>query len=158
MRIGYLVFNLDGMGGTSRSAITQANALAGDHAVTLLSVTRSGERPHYGSTSAIKVRYLVDVREGHDPSVPGVELTPSQARALHARDSLVVPERWDGQFTALCDVGLEHVLPGAQARRPRHGHPRAAGRGHPAAPARARRGAPGAPLHLRPRRPGSSRC
>ena len=31
MRIGYLVFNLDGMGGTSRSAITQANALAGDH-------------------------------------------------------------------------------------------------------------------------------
>ena len=47
MKIGYLVFNLDGMGGTSRSAITQANALAGDHAVTLLSVTRSGERPHY---------------------------------------------------------------------------------------------------------------
>ncbi len=22
-----------------------------------------------------------------------------------------MPERWDGQFTALCDVGLEHVLP-----------------------------------------------
>ena len=76
MKIGYLVFNLDGMGGTSRSAITQANALAGDHRVTLLSVTRSGERPHYEIDDRIEVRYLVDVREGHDPSVPGVELSP----------------------------------------------------------------------------------
>ena len=112
MRIGYLVFNLDGMGGTSRSAITQANALAGDHRVTLLSVTRSGERPHYEIDERIEVRYLVDVRDGHEPSVPGVELTPGQARALHERESLLVPERWDGQFTALCDVGLEHALPG----------------------------------------------
>ena len=114
MKIGYLVFNLDGMGGTSRSAVTQANALAGDHDVTLLSVTRSGERPHYEIDDRIRVRYLVDVREGQDPSVPGVELPPSQARALHERESLLVPERWDGQFTALCDVGLEHVLPGVK--------------------------------------------
>ena len=56
MKIGYLVFNLDGMGGTSRSAITQANALAGDHAVTLLSVTRSGDRPHYWIDERIKLR------------------------------------------------------------------------------------------------------
>ena len=114
MKIGYLVFNLDGMGGTSRSAVTQANALAGDHDVTLLSVTRSGERPHYEIDDRIRVRYLVDVREGQDPSVPGVELPASQARALHERESLLVPERWDGQFTALCDVGLEHVLPGVK--------------------------------------------
>ena len=101
MRIGYLVFNLDGMGGTSRSAITQANALAGDHDVTLLSVTRSGDRPHYWIDERISVRYLVDVREGQDPSVPGVDLSATRARALHERESLVVPERWDGQFTAL---------------------------------------------------------
>ncbi len=111
MKIGYLVFNLDGMGGTSRSAITQANALAGDHQVTLLSVTRSGERPHYEIDERVKVTYLVDVREDQDPGVPGVELSPSRARSLHQRESLLVPERWDGQFTALCDVGLEHVLP-----------------------------------------------
>ena len=111
MKISYLVFNLDGMGGTSRSAITQANALAGDHDVRLVSVTRSGDRPHYGIDERIDVRYLVDVREGHDPSVPGVELAASQARTLHERESLLVPERWDGQFTALCDLGLEHALP-----------------------------------------------
>ena len=115
MRIGYLVFNLDGMGGTSRSAITQANALAGDHQVSLVSVTRSGQRPHYEIDERIDVRYLVDVREGPGapgPSVPGVDLPSAQARALHERESLLVPERWDGQFTALCDVGLEHALPG----------------------------------------------
>ena len=112
MRIGYLVFNLDGMGGTTRSAITQANALAGDHRVTLLSVTRSGERPHYEIDERVEVRYLVDTREGQDPSVPGVDLAPAQARALHERDSLLVPQRWDHQFTALCDVGLEHAIPG----------------------------------------------
>ncbi len=114
MRIGYLVFNLDGMGGTSRSAITQANALAGDHRVTLVSVTRSGGRPHYEIDERVDVRYLVDVREGVDPTVPGLELSPAQARALHERESLLVPERWDGQFTALCDVGLEHALPGLE--------------------------------------------
>ncbi|MEO6512733.1 MAG: glycosyltransferase family 4 protein, partial [Nocardioides sp.] len=111
MKISYLVFNLDGMGGTSRAAITQANALAGDHDVRLLSVTRSADQPHYGIDERIDVRYLVDVREGRDPSVPGVELAASQARALNERESLLVPERWDGQFTALCDLGLERALP-----------------------------------------------
>ncbi|MBF4764144.1 stealth conserved region 3 domain-containing protein [Nocardioides islandensis] len=111
MKITYLVFNLDGMGGTSRSAITQANALAGDHRVRLLSVTRSGERPHYDIDERVDVRYLVDVREGQDPAAIGVELPAAQARALHERESLLVPERWDWQFTALCDLGLEHALP-----------------------------------------------
>jgi len=112
MKIAYLVFNLDGMGGTSRSAITQANALAGDHDVTLLSVTRSGEQPHYEIDERIAVRYLVDVRDETNPSVVGVDLPPARARALHARESLIVPEHWDGQFTALCDLGLEDALPG----------------------------------------------
>jgi glycosyltransferase involved in cell wall biosynthesis len=111
MRLAYFVFNLDGMGGTSRSAITQANALAGDHDVTLVSVTRSGDRPHYWIDDRVRTRYLVDVREGHEPSVPGLDLAPGRARKLHERESLLVPERWDGQFTALCDVGLEQVLP-----------------------------------------------
>ncbi|MBF4768297.1 stealth conserved region 3 domain-containing protein [Nocardioides agariphilus] len=111
MRIGYLVFNLDGMGGTSRAAITQANALAADHHVTLLSVTRSGERPHYEIDERIEVRYLVDVRDSDAPAVPGVDLAPARAKALHEAASLLVPARWDGQFTGLCDVGLERVLP-----------------------------------------------
>ena len=43
--IVYVLFNADGMGGTARSGIEQANALAGlgeGHRVRILSVTRSG--------------------------------------------------------------------------------------------------------------------
>ena len=150
MKIGYLVFNLDGMGGTSRSAITQANALAGDHAVTLLSVTRSGERPHYWIDERIKVRYLVDVREGQDPSVPGVELAPSQAAGAARARLARRPRRVGRPVHRAVRRRARARAARPQARRPRHGHPRAAGRGHPAAAARARRRAPGAPLHLRP--------
>jgi glycosyltransferase involved in cell wall biosynthesis len=105
VRVGFLVFNLDGMGGTSRSAITQANALAAHVDVTgvrMLSVTRSADRPHYDLDGRIAVEHLVDVRDGRQ--------TPDEA-ALHARQSALVPARWDPQFTALCDVALERALP-----------------------------------------------
>ena len=46
MRLAFLVFNLAGSGGTSRSAISQANALAArGHDVELVSVTRSAAEP-----------------------------------------------------------------------------------------------------------------
>ena len=109
MRIGYLVFNIDGMGGTSRSAVTQANALAADHDVTLLSVTRSADEPHYWIDPSIGVEHLVDVRDADEPALDGVPVATAQA--LHARESALVPARWDRQFTALCDVAMERALP-----------------------------------------------
>ncbi len=97
-RVAFLVFNLDGMGGTSRSAITQANALArrGNVDVRMLSVTRSADAPHYAIDPAVVVEHLVDVRDD-DPR--------------HREPSRLVPARWDGQFSALTDVGLESALP-----------------------------------------------
>ena len=94
LRVAFLVLNLDGMGGTSRSAITQANALArrGNVDVRMLSVTRSADAPHYAIDPAVTVEHLVDVR-GDDP--------------LHRQPSRLVPRRWDAQFSALTDVGLE---------------------------------------------------
>ncbi|WP_243058798.1 stealth conserved region 3 domain-containing protein [Nocardioides sp. SR21] len=96
MKIGFLVFNLDGMGGTSRSAVTQANALAGEHEVRLVSVTRSADRPHYDIDPRVAVDHLADVREPD---------------AAHERESVLVPKRWDGQFSALTDVALQDALP-----------------------------------------------
>lgn len=112
MRIAWLVFNLDGMGGTSRSAITQANALAADHDVRLVSVTRSADRPHYAVDDRVRVTYLADVREEPGPAVvaDGV-VTPAEASRLHARSSALVPPHWDRQFSALTDVALEAALP-----------------------------------------------
>ena len=112
MKIGFLVFNIDGAGGTSRSAITQATALAGDHDVRIVSITRSADQPHYAIDPAITVDYLVDVR---DPKAPkelvGEPLDASMSLALHGRESALVPARWDRQFTALTDIAMEALLP-----------------------------------------------
>ena len=156
MKIGYLVFNLDGMGGTSRSAITQANALAADHDITMLSVTRSADAPHYAIDSRITVVHLVDVRDDDHPAY--ADVAPTTAKALHARESALVPARWDKQFTALCDVALESTLPSLGRRRAGHGDPGLAGRRDRADARPGGRGAPGAPLVERPHLAGSSRC
>lgn len=104
MKVAFVVFNLDGMGGTSRSAITQANALASlpnqQHEVRLVSITRSADAPHYDIDPRIAVQYLADVRD---------------APALHDRPSVLVPPRWDGQFSALTDAAMLEALPGIDA-------------------------------------------
>lgn len=104
MRIAYVVFNLDGMGGTSRSAVTQANALAGDHDVRLVSITRSADAPHYDIDPRITVQHLSDVR------AETLE-ADAEAAALHARESLLVPARWDAQFSALTDLAMAQAFP-----------------------------------------------
>ncbi|MCW2764843.1 MAG: glycosyl transferase, group 1 [Nocardioides sp.] len=112
MRIAYLVFNLDGMGGTSRSAVTQANALAADHDVRLVSITRSADAPHYAVDKRVKVTYLVDVREEIGPLPVRPDLVSAkEAAALFERESALIPARWDGQFSALTDVAMEAALP-----------------------------------------------
>ncbi|QIK74297.1 stealth conserved region 3 domain-containing protein [Nocardioides piscis] len=81
------------MGGTSRSAITQANALArrGVVDVRLVSVTRSADAPHYAIDAGVAVDYLADVRQD-DPRA--------------GRLSRLVPKRWDGQFSELTDDAM----------------------------------------------------
>ncbi len=112
MKIAFIVFNIDGMGGTSRSAITQANALAPHQDVRIVSVTRSGDRPHYDIDPRIPVDYLVDVRDPKKPAAVPEGLVPADAAvALHRQESALVPNRWDKQFTALCDVAMEAALP-----------------------------------------------
>ena len=91
------------MGGTSRSAITQANALArlhgGHHEVRLVSVTRSADAPHYPVDPAVSVDYLLDVRGRDGRPAP----------------SVLVPARWDGQFDADTDAAMLAYLPGLEA-------------------------------------------
>ena len=158
MRIGYLVFNLDGMGGTSRSAITQANALAGDHGVTCvghpqrrpaaLRDRRPRSRCATSSTSATDTSLRCRRRAGAGPGP-----------RLHERESLLVPERWDGQFTALCDVGLEQVL--ARARSSTcwsRSRPGLLAAGDPAAAAEAGAWSTRSTAPPPTARPASSRC
>ena len=72
--IVFVLFNADGMGGTARSGIEQANALVGlgeGHRVRILSVTRSGPSTHYRLADGLEVTYLVDVRGEHPVAVAG---------------------------------------------------------------------------------------
>ena len=115
MRIAFLVFNLNGMGGTSRSVITQANALAGGHEIQLVSVTRSGEAPHYDIDPRIAVDYLVHAVPGEPPATVAGLVDAGTASRLEESESLLVPSRWDHQFSALTDVALEDALPKVRA-------------------------------------------
>lgn len=113
MRITYFVFSLDDMGGTSRSVITQANALtAAGHEVTLVSVLRQSDAPHYEIDPLVTRRYLIDVRDETRPRTVERGLVPEgREPALHAQESLLVPRRWDRQFTGLVDVAAQATLP-----------------------------------------------
>jgi glycosyltransferase involved in cell wall biosynthesis len=98
VRVTFLVQSAHKLGGTERSAVTQANALvAAGHEVRILSVVKAAERSVFAIDERVSVEHLVDLTEAHDEE-------------LHARESRLVPRRWDRQFSALTDVGLERGL------------------------------------------------
>ncbi|ONK15452.1 glycosyltransferase family 4 protein [Streptomyces sp. MP131-18] len=75
MKIRYLLLHAYGMGGTIRTVITQANAMAAaGHDVELVSVLRRRDKPHFAVDSRVRLRTLADLRPG--------------ARAPHARGVL----------------------------------------------------------------------
>jgi glycosyltransferase involved in cell wall biosynthesis len=98
VKVTYLVLSAYAMGGTERAAITQANALASEHDVTIISVLRSADEPHYAIDDRVILQPLVDVR-------PGTDRDP-----LLDAESVLVPRRWDGQFSARTDIALEAAL------------------------------------------------
>ncbi|GAA1166274.1 stealth conserved region 3 domain-containing protein [Nocardioides aquiterrae] len=116
MKITFLLLNLDGGGGTERSVVTQANALAAlGQDVTILSALRTSDRPHYDVDPAVSVRRLVDLRDPETPRTEDDVVAADLTAALAERPSLLVPDRWDAQFSALTDAMYEHVLPALDA-------------------------------------------
>ena len=117
MRVAFLVFNLAGPGGTSRSAISQANALAArGHDVEMVSVTRSAASRTTTSTRAVRTEFLVDVRGTTSTTRPARAAVAAGARPL-GRPVLRCLRRRPGR----------HACPTSR-RRAGHGHPRPAGR------------------------------
>lgn len=115
--IVFVLFNADGMGGTARSGIEQANALVGlgeGHRVRILSVTRSGARTHYPLADGLEVTYLVDVRGPRPAALIGSH--PAElAQELAQRESVIVPRSWDALFNGLTDATLREALGGLDA-------------------------------------------
>ncbi|UFN46340.1 stealth conserved region 3 domain-containing protein [Nocardioides okcheonensis] len=111
--IVFVLFNADGMGGTARSGIEQANALLGlgeGHRVRILSVTRSGATTHYRLADGLEVTYLVDVRGERPAAVSG-----RHPADLAERESVIVPRSWDALFNGLTDATLREALGGIDA-------------------------------------------
>ncbi|MEV0618685.1 glycosyltransferase family 4 protein [Nonomuraea sp. NPDC050404] len=68
MKIRYLMLHAYGMGGTIRTVVNQANAMAAaGHDVELVSLVRRRERPQFGLDPRITVTALVDQRDGRQP-------------------------------------------------------------------------------------------
>ena len=107
MKISYFLLTVDGMGGTERSVVSQANALAAaGHQVTIISVIRRGDVPHFAIDPSVRVDYLVDLSDREAPrAVRKRVANDAAALRLQQSPSLLVPKRWDGQFSALTDAG-----------------------------------------------------
>lgn len=104
----FVLFNADGMGGTARSGIEQANALLGlgeGHRVRILSVTRSGSSTHYDLAEGLEVTYLVDVRGPRAAAVHG-----NHPAELADRESVIVPRSWDALYNGLTDATMREAL------------------------------------------------
>jgi glycosyltransferase involved in cell wall biosynthesis len=111
--IVFVLFNADGMGGTARSGIEQANALLSlgeGHRVRILSVTRSGASTHYRLADGLEVTYLVDVRGERPAAVRG-----SHAPELAERESVIVPRSWDALYNGLTDATMREALGAVEA-------------------------------------------
>jgi glycosyltransferase involved in cell wall biosynthesis len=85
VKIRYLLLNAYGIGGTIRTVINQANALARDHDVELVSVFRTRQDPKFPIDPRVRVRVLADER--------GPRWRHPVRTALRARRSALIPPR-----------------------------------------------------------------
>ncbi|MFI1249958.1 glycosyltransferase family 4 protein [Streptomyces anulatus] len=74
MKISFLINNIYGIGGTNRTVINLAEALAVRHDVEIVSVFRRQTTPKFEISPRIRIRALVDLRPGAaDRSAPGTD-------------------------------------------------------------------------------------
>ena len=70
MKVTFLVQSAHKMGGTERSAISQANALvAAGHEVRILSVVKAAEEPVFAIDDRVEVDHLVDLTGSYDEAL-----------------------------------------------------------------------------------------
>ncbi len=102
LKLTFLITSIYELGGTESAVATQANALAAEHDVEIVSVYRTRDVPHFPLAGGVTVRDLLDDRDGR---AGGGEL--GRAR--------LVPPEWDPTLDDRGDVALQEVLPGLDA-------------------------------------------
>ncbi|WP_326599846.1 glycosyltransferase family 4 protein [Streptomyces sp. NBC_01803] len=102
MKIRYLLLHAYGMGGTIRTVLTQANTMArAGHDVEVVSVVRRADEPHFTVDPRVRLRALVDLRDGAAtgrtrPRGPAGRLRAWRRRRLAARPPRHIPKSEPG--------------------------------------------------------------
>lgn len=102
MKITFLLHNAYGIGGTIRTTLNLAAALADDHDMEIVSMLRHRERPRFAVDPRVRLVPLVDIRPD----------SPDLRDPLHARPARFFPaaEKRYRQYSRLVDVRVEEHL------------------------------------------------
>ncbi|MEV6841439.1 glycosyltransferase family 4 protein [Streptomyces sp. NPDC051133] len=107
MKITFLIHDVYGIGGTNRTTLNLATALADRHEVTIVSVRRHRTRPQFDIDPRVTVVPLVDVRKGSADLTDPLMNEPSQ--------SFPTAEKRYHQYSRLSDQRVEQYLKDSNA-------------------------------------------
>ncbi|SNS01102.1 Glycosyltransferase involved in cell wall bisynthesis [Geodermatophilus pulveris] len=108
MKITYLLTWPYEMGGTERTVITQAEAMALRHDVEIVGVMSSRAVPFFPIPPSVPHRILVRTDEEGAPTVAdGVDLPAERHAELHGAPSRLVPATWEPAFSQLTDLAVD---------------------------------------------------
>lgn len=102
MKVTFLIHDVYGIGGTNRTTLNLAAALATHHEVTIVSMQRHRARPRFTIDPRVSVVPLVDVREGSADAADPLMRLPSEA--------FPTAETRYGQYSRLIDQRAEQYL------------------------------------------------
>ncbi|CAM5431402.1 glycosyltransferase [Streptomyces abikoensis] len=111
MKIEFLLHNAYGIGGTIRSTVNLAAALADRHEVRIISVNRPVDEPELAIDPRVRLTPLVDLREGHEADEYGAPL--NQQPSAIFRDERIDNGRMAA--TALTDERVREHLAATDA-------------------------------------------
>ncbi|WP_156727036.1 glycosyltransferase family 4 protein [Streptomyces apocyni] len=86
MRISFLIHHADGIGGTIRTTINLANALAERHDVEIVAVFRFRTKPQLRVSPRVRLRFLVDMRKNSDSYEGDLPLARRPSRVFPPED------------------------------------------------------------------------
>jgi glycosyltransferase involved in cell wall biosynthesis len=108
MRIRFLVLNAYAKGGTARTTLDTASRLADRHDVEVVSVNRFREVPNFEVDPRVRIRCLVDRREGR--------LSPMSRRIAGIPSGLeTLSGNRDPRLSLLCDLRLAREIRGMRS-------------------------------------------
>ncbi|MFJ8988924.1 glycosyltransferase family 4 protein [Streptomyces sp. NPDC102279] len=107
MKITFLIHNVYGIGGTIRTTLNLAGALADRHEVTVVSMLRHRDRPRFAIDPRVTVVPLVDTRPGAADATDPLHQQPAEV--------FPVAEGRYKQYSRLTDRRAEELLRGCDA-------------------------------------------